>query len=79
MNKIRVTTSKTKRDEWYPRNNLKVNAPFKKVPGERGKSFAQYQIPGKLSVMPREAGDIAIHLNVSIQSNGREKNEWIKF
>lgn len=35
VNKIRVTTSKTKRDEWYPRNNLNVNAPFKKVPGER--------------------------------------------
>ncbi|MGC6581500.1 MAG: hypothetical protein ACON4K_04160 [Akkermansiaceae bacterium] len=29
--------------------------------------------------MPREAGDIAIHLNVSVQANGREKSEWIKF
>ena len=79
VNKIRVTTSKTKRDEWYPRQNLNVNAPFKKIPGEKGKNFAQYQIPGKLTVMPREDGEITIHLNISVKANGRVQSEWIKF
>lgn len=79
INKIRVTTLKSKRDEWYPRKNLSVNAPFEKIPGEKGKSFAQYQIPGKLSVKPRDDGDITIHLHVSVKANGLVKSEWIKF
>ncbi|MDB4354020.1 hypothetical protein N9Z02_01820 [Akkermansiaceae bacterium] len=79
VNKIRVTTETTKRDEWYPRSNLGVNAKFEKVPGEDGKTFAQYQIPGKLTVMPREDGKVMIHLNVSVKTNQSVQSEWIKF
>jgi len=79
VNKIRVRTEKTKRDEWYPARNLGINAPFKKVPGENGKSFAAYQIPGKLSVMPEIDGRISIHLSVAVKRSGVVKTEWIKF
>lgn len=79
VNQIRVSTSKSKREEWYPGKNLKVNVPFEKIPGEEGKTFAQYQIPGKLSVMPRVDGEVEIHLNVSVKAKGRVKSEWIKF
>ncbi|MDA7863414.1 hypothetical protein N9221_00025 [Akkermansiaceae bacterium] len=79
VNKIRVTTKTTNRDEWYPRANLGINAKFKKIPGEKGKAFAQYQIPGKLTVMPREDGKVIIHLNVSVKASGVVKSKWIKF
>jgi hypothetical protein len=79
VNKIRVSTETTKRDEWYPRSNLGVNAKFKKIPGEKGKTFAQYQIPGKLTVMPREDGKVIIHLNVSVKAKDQLKTQWIKF
>ncbi len=79
VNKIRVSTKTTKRDEWYPQSKLGVNAEFEKIPGEKGKTFAQYQIPGKLTVMPREDGETLIHLNVSVKAKGLVKSKWIKF
>ncbi|MGJ8696241.1 MAG: hypothetical protein ACSHYF_07975 [Verrucomicrobiaceae bacterium] len=79
VNKVRVSTKMTKRDEWYPRKFLGINAPFEKLPGEEGKSFAQYQIPGRLTVMPREDGEVTIYLNVSVKARGVVKSEWIKF
>ena len=39
VNKIRVSTETTKRDKWYPRSNLNVNAPFVKRPEERGQNL----------------------------------------
>ena len=78
VNKIRVTTETTKRDEWYPRSKLNINAPFVKIPGEEGKTFAQYQIPGKLTVMPRDDGKVIIHMNVSVKASGKVKSKWIK-
>lgn len=41
VSKIRVTTETTKRDEWYPRSNLNLNALFEKDPKNEGKTFAQ--------------------------------------
>ena len=78
VNKVRVTTQTTKRDEWYPAKNLGVNAPFKKDPFKEGVSFAQYQIPGRLTVMPREDGKVKLHLNVSVKANGKIQSRWIK-
>ena len=49
---LRVNTNDEK-GRWYPRSNLGVNAFFNKVPREKGRTYAQYQIPGKLTVMPR--------------------------
>ncbi len=79
VNKVRVTTTTTQRDEWYPTSKLGINAEFKKVPGEEGVTFAQYQIPGRLSVLPRVDGKISIHMNVSVRAAGKTESEWIKF
>ncbi len=79
VNQVRVSTEKTNRKEEYPRSNLGVEAPFKKDPSQKGGSFAQYQIPGKLAVKPEIDGRMTIHLNVSIKASGRVKSEWIKF
>ena len=47
VNRIRVSRETTKRDEWYPCSKFGVNAFFKKVPGEKGRTFAQYQLSRK--------------------------------
>ena len=79
VNRIRVSRETTKRDEWYPCSKFGVNAFFKKVPGEKGRTFAQYQILGNLTVMPREDGKLIIPLNVSVKANDKVKAQWIKF
>jgi len=78
VNKVRVSTKTTKRDEWYPTDKLGINAPFKKLPGQKGKTFAQYQMPGRLTVLPRTDGQVVIHLNVSVKSTAGIKTRWIK-
>jgi len=79
VNEARVTTEKTKRSEPFPKKFLGQKAPFEPIPQEKGKSFAKFQIPGKLTVFPRTDGKIKIHVNVSVHSKGRTKTEWILF
>ncbi|MDE0859388.1 MAG: hypothetical protein OSA93_04460 [Akkermansiaceae bacterium] len=76
VNRIRISRETTKRDEWYPCSKFGVNAFFKKVPGEKGRTFAQYQILGKLTVMPQD-GKVIIHLNVAVKANDKVKAQWI--
>jgi len=77
VNKAKVTTEKTKRSEPYPSRHLGVNAKFEPLPDETVRSFAKFQIPGKLTVFPREDGIIKIHLNVSVRANGETRTKWI--
>ncbi len=79
VNQLKTTTEKTKRSQPFPRNLLGANAKFKKIPGEKGKTFAKFQIPGKLSVFPRTDGKIKIHANVSIRANNKTVTKWILF
>ena len=54
-----------------------MNAFFNKVPREKGRTYAQYQIPGKLTVM--EDGKVIIHLNILVKASDKMKDQKIKF
>ncbi len=79
LNKARVTTEATKRSEPFPKSYLGEQAKFVPIPGEEGKTFAKFQLPGKLQVFPRDDGKIKIHLNVSVRANGRTESKWVLF
>ncbi|MDB2673618.1 hypothetical protein N9Y81_01550 [Akkermansiaceae bacterium] len=79
VNQARVTTEKTKRSEPYPRKYLGSQSKFVPIPGEKGKAFAKFEIPGKLTVFPRKDGKTKIHLNVSVRAKGRTESKWLLF
>lgn len=79
VHRIKVTTSKTKRNEWYPREHLGYTQRFKPFKKEPGKAFAVFQIPGKLKVWPRTDGDITILADVSISTKTRTERKMVRF
>ena len=79
VHRIKVTTSKTKRSEWYPRKHLGFDTPFKPYKVEPGKVYAVYQIPGKLKVYPQTDGKITILADVSVTTNKRTQREMVRF
>jgi hypothetical protein len=68
-----------KRSEPYPRKYLGSQSKFVPIPGEKGKAFAKFEIPGKLTVFPRKDGKTKIHLNVSVRAKGRTESKWLLF
>ena len=50
VHRLRVVTSKTKRNEWYPSKKLGEDVKFIHLKREPGKSFAVFQVPGQLKV-----------------------------
>jgi len=79
VNQARVTTEKTKRSEVFPKSYLGSRSKFVPIPREEGKTFAKFQIPGKLTVFPRTDGKVKIHLNVSVRAKGRTQTKWLLF
>lgn len=79
VNQVRVTTETTKRSEPFPRKFLGINTKFEPLPGGEGKTFAKFQLPGKLTVFPRTDGKTQFHLNVSVRAQGKTVTEWIRF
>lgn len=79
VNQARVTTETTKRSEHFPRKFLGVQEKFVPIPREEGKTFAKFQIPGKLTVFPRKDGKTKIHVNVSVHANGKTETQWLLF
>ncbi|MGB1260429.1 MAG: hypothetical protein ACPG6P_10335, partial [Akkermansiaceae bacterium] len=79
VHRIKVTTSKTKRSEWFPRTHLGIDAPFKPYKKEPGKAFANFQLPGKLKVYPRTDGDIVVLADVSVTTKQKTERRLIKF
>jgi len=79
VHRVKVTTSTTKRSEWYPQKHLGYKMPFKPFKKEPGKVYANFQIPGKLTVYPRTDGDITIFVDVSVTSNKRTERQLVKF
>ena len=79
LNQARVTTEATKRSEPFPKSYLGQRSKFVPIPGEEGKTFAKFQLPGKLQVFPRDDGKIKIHLNVSVHAKGRTETKWVLF
>ncbi|MBT8036830.1 MAG: hypothetical protein KJO21_04735 [Verrucomicrobiae bacterium] len=79
VHRVKVTTSKTKRSEWYPREHLGYRMPFVPFKKEPGKVYAHFQIPGKLKVYPRTDGDITILADVSVKSTQGTGRKLVKF
>lgn len=79
VHRVKVITSKTKRSEWYPRQHLGFDTPFKPYKKEPGKAYAVYQIPGKLKVYPRTDGKITILADVSVTTTKRTERKMVRF
>ena len=79
LHRVKVITSKTKRNEWYPSKYLGKAALFKPFKKEPGKVFANFEIPGKLKVYPREDGDITILADISATTLQRTERKMVSF
>ena len=79
VHQIRVTTSETKRSEWFPSKYLGESVPFKPKRGAKGESFAQFQLPGDLEVYPKKDGEITIEASISVKSNSRTERQNVSF
>ena len=79
LHRVKVITSKTKRSEWYPSQYLGKPVSFKTFKKEPGKSFANFEIPGKLKVYPREDGDITVIADISVTTNKKAERRQVRF
>ncbi len=79
VHRVKVTTSKTNRSEWYPTEHLGVAEAFKSFRREPGKAYANFQIPGELKVYPREDGDITMLADVSVSTHAGTDRKLVKF
>ena len=79
VHRLKVTTEKTKRSEWFPGNYLGTEAPFQPVPRREGETFAQFQIPGELEVYPQKDGSISICAEISVRSTERTERRIARF
>jgi len=79
VHRLKVTTEKTKRSEWYPSKHLNKPAEFSALRKEPGKTFAQYQIPGQLEVYPEKDGDFTVIADVAIKAKGKSVRKTVRF
>lgn len=77
VHRIHTRTGKTKRDEWYPREHLGKRADFKSSEG--ASSRAIYPIPGLLVVKPRDDGDLAVTVDLTVRADGRSERRLVRF
>lgn len=79
VHRVKVETRASQRSEWYPEELLGDTVEFFPLKGEPGEAFAQYQIPGKLEVFPREDGMITILVDLTIRSVEESVREMVRF
>lgn len=79
VHRIRTRTSKTKRDEWYPKSHLGKRADFRVRKGEVGPARATYEIPGMLVVKPREDGVMEIFVDLTVKTLGKNERKLVLF
>ncbi len=80
VERIRTITSETKRDEWYPRQYLRVNVPFsKKKAYDAGVVKAVYDVPGRLEVKPKEDGALTVLADVVVTTKEKRVRKTVKF
>ncbi|NNC89244.1 MAG: hypothetical protein HKN82_12360 [Akkermansiaceae bacterium] len=79
VHRLKVETRATQRSEWFPSKQLGKFARFHPLQNDPGKTFAQYQIPGKLEVYPEEDGAIAITADISVESVERTERRVVRF
>ena len=81
VHSLRVQTSKTKRNEPFPSEWLNKEQPFELLKGKKnaGKTFAKFQLPGKLEVLPEVDGEITMTADLSIKANGKTERQKLTF
>lgn len=79
VHRLKVETSKTKRNEWFDSKKLGYKTKFINYKKEEGKSYAVYQVPGILKVYPEKDGDIAIIADITITNKKRSQRKLVKF
>ena len=79
LHRLRTRTSKTKRDEWYPKDQLGKRADFVRKKGSTGSVRAVYDIPGLLVVKPDEDGALEILADLTVVSSGRSVRKTVSF
>lgn len=81
VHSIQVKTEKTNRSEPFPSEWLNKPAPFEELKGKKnaGKTFAKFQLPGKLEVFPEVDGQITMDADLSIKANGRSVRKKMSF
>ena len=79
VHRVKVETSLTGRQEWYPQDLLGKTVQFYPVKGSAGEVFAQYQIPGELEVYPSEDGEIAITVDLTIRTAEETIRRMLRF
>lgn len=79
IHRIRTRTTKTKRDEWYPRSHLGRRAEFRVGKGDASLARATYEIPGLLVVKPREDGAMEIFVDLTVSTPGASERKLVLF
>lgn len=79
VHRLKVTTEKTQRSEWFPSQYLGKWVAFEDVPKEPGVSFAAYRLPGTLEVMPETDGQFTITADVTIQTKTSSVRKLVRF
>lgn len=77
---IRTVTSKSGRDEWYPKKYLGGRTPFlKKKRYAEGEVRAEFEIPGKLVVKPLEDGYLDVLVELAIESKSKRVKKVVRY
>lgn len=79
VHRVKVTTSKTNRSEWFPAEYMGQIAPFKSVPKEEGVAFAAYKLPGTLEVDPTKDGAFTVTADVTVRSKTSSQRKLVQF
>lgn len=79
IHRIHTRTGKTRRDQWYPSSHLGKRADFKPVKSDPAAARAVYPVPGLLVVKPREDGDLAVTVDLSVRAHGRSVRKLVRF
>lgn len=79
VHRVKVETETTKRSEWFPTkylNKVQKFTPYKKTPGV---SYAYFQMPGELKVIPKEDGLVTLLVDLSIKTTSKTERKSVVF
>lgn len=79
IHRVKVETSKTKRKEWFPIKYLNKSTPFKPYKKTPGVSYAYFQMPGELKVMPQADGEVSVKVDLTVKSKRRSQRQLVEF
>lgn len=79
INAVNVRTEKTKRNEWFPKNELGIDCKFKPSRKNKGKAIAKFKFPGTLEVNPEQDGKIFLTVDLTVISSTRRVDSRVRF